>query len=102
MPPAKKKRHFAQERLANGCGGAAPIHEGLEMPFEVRPAELSKSQRPPRVGAPTIRDEHAARVSQEFLGDGCSAGGANQKDRHLLGERGPEPGLLARSAFVPA
>jgi len=83
--------------LAQGILGLA---DRLEIPFQMRPANLASPLKY-IIGAPAVTDQHPAKGIKQLAGRFLASLGLNHKDRRPATAQGPQPASLA-IASTPA
>jgi hypothetical protein len=100
VPQVKHLVGLRQEGFPDHGVCPTPLQDGLEVPFEVRPAELAAQGGEPVVAPPAVRaDDAGIRIAQQLLGTLGAAAGQHEKDRDLRRRGQPHP--VASLTFPP-
>lgn len=99
VPPLEHRLGLVGQLLADHPSFAGPLREALEVPEQVRPAELARPGVE-AIGAPAVGDQHSLEGSQELPGRLAVAPEVDEEHRHQGGGGHPQPGLL--TALPPA
>ena len=101
MPDGKEPFDLSQPPGSQRTSTSLPFGQGLEVSFQMRPAQLATATVHDIIGAPAVAMQNARKICADQLKQGLAATRArNQKHRHQIGDPYPQPTPLP--LFFPA
>ena len=101
MPPREHPLDFVEHPRPDSSRFAFALDDGLDISFEVSPAELPTAVRPPGIGAVSVGHEDAEPVTEQLLGGLGVAPRVDHEDDDMRGDDRPQPGSGSASALAP-
>ena len=95
MPEREQPLDLGQPPAPDGLRLPTPVHQRLEVAFQVRVAQRPPLGREPVIGRPAVRPDHPRKVGpQQRVHDRPTPAAVNPKHGQLGGHHRPQPGPL--------